>query len=164
MTETYKYNILLVCTGNTCRSAMAKGITHKLVTEMKLDNIKIDSAGTGTITGMPATDYAIAAASHWDIDLTEHRSKPLTLELIRTANLILAMAPEHIEAILLYDKSAYSKSYLLKGFPQPYNYSQERVEDPIGGSLEQYNQTFLELDEIIRKIFPQIIELSETHG
>jgi len=163
MTETNKYNILLVCTGNTCRSAMAKGITRKLATDTKLDNVKIDSAGTGTIIGMPATDYAIAAAAHWDIDLTGHRSKPLTPELILKANLILAMASEHVEAILLYDKSAFSKSYLLKGFPQPYNYSQERVEDPIGGSLEQYNQTFLELDEIIRKIFPQIIELSRTH-
>jgi len=163
MTDSNEYNILIVCTGNTCRSAMAKGIAQKLITEMGLDNIIIDSAGTGTITGMPATDYAIAAASHWDIDLTGHRSKPLTPELIRQANLILAMAPEHVEAILLHDKAAYSKTYLLKGFPQSYSYSQERVEDPIGGSLEQYNQTFLELDEIIRKIFPQIIDLSRTH-
>lgn len=164
MTEINKYNILIVCTGNTCRSAMAKGITQKLVMDMNLDNIKIDSAGTGTINGMPATDYAIAAAAHWDIDLTGHRSKPLTPELISNASLILAMAPEHVEAILLHDKLAYSRSYLLKGFPQLFSYSQERVEDPIGGSLEQYNQTFLELDEIIRKIFPQIIELSKTHG
>jgi len=164
MTKADDYNILIVCTGNTCRSAMAKGITEKLVADMNLNNINIDSAGTGTMPGMPATDYAIAVAAHWDIDLTSHRSKPLTPELILKANLILAMASEHVETILHHDKTACSKTYLLKGFPQPYNYSQERIEDPIGGSMEQYNQTFLELDEIIRKIFPQIIELSRAHG
>jgi len=162
MTIESKHKILIVCTGNTCRSAMAKGIVEKVAAERKLDNFNVHSAGTGAMVGMPATDYAIAAAAHWDIDISNHRSTPLTPELITQSKLILVMAPEHAEAILSYDRSAMSRLYLFKGFPQHYEKSQERVEDAIGGSLEQYNQTFLELDEITRKIFPQIVELSRS--
>ena len=159
-----KFKILLVCTGNTCRSPMAEGIINKLISEKKIDSIEVNSAGTGTIDGSPATDYAIEVAKHWDIDIAGHRSTVLTANLIRQADLILAMGHEHVQRIISSDKSARDKTHLLKGFPNPCNPTQERVEDPIGGSLEQYNQTFLELDEELRKIFPRIIEISSGKG
>ncbi|MCP4580660.1 MAG: low molecular weight protein arginine phosphatase [candidate division Zixibacteria bacterium] len=162
MTANPKYKVLIVCTGNTCRSAMAKGILRKVAEERKLNNLEIYSAGTGAMAGMPATDYAIAAAAHWDIDISGHRSTALTPELIKNSNLILAMAPEHADTILSYDRATISKLHLFKGFPLSYERSQAGVDDPIGGSLEQYNQTFLELDEITRNIFPQIIKLSRA--
>jgi protein-tyrosine-phosphatase len=155
-----KFKILIVCTGNTCRSPMAEGIAKKIAAERNVGNLEITSAGIGTIDGLPATDYAIEAARHWDIDISQHRSTSLTVKLAQGADLILAMAPEHVERIISIDKQFRDKTYLVKSFPLPYDRSQARVDDPIGGSLEQYNQTFLELDEIFRKIFPKIIEMT----
>lgn len=160
MTDSPKFSILFVCTGNTCRSPMAEGITRKIALEYNIDKFHISSAGTGAINGLPATNYAIAAAKHWDIDIIQHQSRTLNKNIIKGSDLILAMGVEHVEYILALDRSAKSRTYMLKGFPKPFSAMQERVEDPIGGSLDQYNQTFLELDEIIRKSFPQIVELS----
>jgi protein-tyrosine-phosphatase len=157
-----KFKLLIVCTGNTCRSPMAEGIAKKIVTEKGLGNFFISSAGIGTADGLPATDYAIEAAKHWDIDIQNHRSTVLTAQLAMESDLILAMAPEHADRIISMDKRLRDKTYLMKGFPIPFSHGQARVDDPIGGSLEQYNQTFLELDEILRKIFPKIIEISQA--
>ena len=163
MTDSPDFSILLVCTGNTCRSPIAEGIAKKVAAEYNVNNFKISSAGTGAINGLPATDYAIAAAKHWDVDISKHRSKTLNKKLIKASDLILAMSSEHIEVVLALDRSALPRAYMFKGFPQPYSAMQERVEDPIGGSLEQYNQTFLELDEVLRKKFPHIVELSKKN-
>lgn len=160
--ESDNFKLLIVCTGNTCRSPMAEGIARKIAQEKGLDNFVVFSAGTGTADGYPATDYAIEAAKHWDIDISGHRSTALTRESAGKADLILAMSPEHVERILSLDKSLKDITYLMKGFPAPYTIGQARVDDPIGGTLEQYNQTFLELDEILRKIFPKIIEMAEN--
>lgn len=152
------YNILIVCTGNTCRSPMAEGILKSLLAERGTENIHIGSAGIGAMNGMPATLFAIEAARNWGIDITGHRARQLTEKLIADADLILAMTPEHVEAILRRNSAAANKTFLIRGFPAPYSTSQEGVRDPIGGTLEEYNQTFLELDEILRRSEGKIIE------
>lgn len=163
MTENSTYSILFVCTGNTCRSPMAEGIAKKIAGEYSANHISISSAGTAEFNGIPATEYAIEAAKHWGVDISNHHSRALNKQRINNSDIILAMAQEHILSILSMDKSASKKAFLFKAFPQPYDSFQERVDDPIGGTLEQYNQTFLELDEVLRKIFPQIVELSQIN-
>jgi len=86
-----KYNVLFICTGNTCRSPMAEGLLKHHTALERLDHIQITSAGTAAITGLTATNNAIRASAEHGIDISSHRSKPLTAGLVREADLILTM-------------------------------------------------------------------------
>ena len=156
------FKILIVCTGNTCRSPMAEGILKSTMKNRGIENIKVGSAGIGALEGMPATPFAIEAAKLWDVDISHHRARQLNRAMLQEAGLILAMAPEHSESIIRKAPEAAAKTYLIKGFPEPLSKSQEGVQDPIGGTIDDYNQTYMELDEILRRIENKIITLSDS--
>jgi protein-tyrosine-phosphatase len=141
---------------------MAEGILRTLLSERGIENIKVSSAGVGALEGMPATSFAIEAAKLWGVDISSHIARQLNTRIIDDADLILVMSPEHYEAIKRKMPQALPKTYLFKGFPEPLSPRQEGVHDPIGGSLDDYNQTFMELDEILRRIEGRIIQLYES--
>jgi protein-tyrosine-phosphatase len=157
-----EFNLLIICTGNTCRSPMAEGILKAILKDRGIKNITVSSAGIGAMNGMPATPYAIEAAKNWGVDISSHRAREITRDMIEKADLILGMAPEHVDAVVRKNPKAAAKTFLIKAFPAPYSPSQEKVQDPIGGTLNEYNQTYLELDEVLRKIVNRIIELSDS--
>ncbi|MCA9436480.1 MAG: low molecular weight phosphatase family protein, partial [Candidatus Omnitrophica bacterium] len=87
MTE--EVRVLLVCTGNSCRSAMAEGLLKRMLREGKVDNVSVRSAGTMTGGGSPASEGAQAVCREVDVDLSEHRSSPLTGSMLSWADIIL---------------------------------------------------------------------------
>jgi len=152
-----KYNIMFVCTGNTCRSPMAEGALKKLFEKEKPGPYKVFSCGTAGASGYPATSYAREAAKMWDIDLTGHASQQLTEALIEKSDLILAMSPEHLETVLEISPEAAEKTFLFKNFPENDPVG-EAVEDPIGQDLSKYNEIFLEIGEYLGKNLPEFVK------
>jgi len=152
-----KYVIMFVCTGNTCRSAMAQGALKVLLEKERPGKAEVISAGTSAAHNFPATLYAIEAAKIWDADLSRHLSQPLTGALIDKADLIFGMTSSHVEIVLAIRPEASAKTYLFKNFPDS-NPDGEGVEDPIGMSLDQYNQTFLEIGELLGQYLPEIVK------
>lgn len=158
MTED-NFTVLLVCTGNTCRSPMAAGILKKMLADEGIEGVSVLSAGTAALEGMPATDLAVSTSADWQIDLSGHRSQPVTDKLVAEADLILTMTPEHREEILSHDPEAASKTFLLKGFPgSGKNDPTLYVRDPIGGGASEYQRAFLEIEESLRRIFSGILQ------
>ena len=74
-------NLLLVCTGNTCRSPMAEVIARDLLKGE--DGAVVRSAGVSAGPGAAATPQAVAAAGELGLDLSTHRSQPLTAQAVR---------------------------------------------------------------------------------
>jgi protein-tyrosine-phosphatase len=101
--------------------------------------------------------YANEAAKIWDVDLSKHLSRPLTSAVIDKADLIFAMTPEHYREIVRVKKDAAHKTFIFKSFPKP-GAEGEGVVDPIGQSLDRYNETFLEIGEHLGKVFDEIVK------
>ncbi|MBM3957291.1 MAG: hypothetical protein FJ313_04485, partial [Gemmatimonadetes bacterium] len=73
------FRVLLVCTGNQCRSPMAEALLRRLAATDSAAplEIRVSSAGTAAPAGFPATQQAQEACAEEGIDLTGHRSRPV---------------------------------------------------------------------------------------
>lgn len=127
--------ILLVCTGNLCRSPMAVGLwREKLRREGMGDKYQVRSAGIWAAEGLPAAAYAIQVMAERGIDISHHRGHNLTLEDVEEADLILTMTKSHKEIITNQYPQAAGKTYLLSEMVgRKYD-----ISDPYGSSLALY--------------------------
>lgn len=155
-----KYKILLVCTGNTCRSPMAEGILKQMLKEKNISHIEVNSAGVGALPGSAPTAFAIDTVKLYNIDISQHQAQKINHGLLQEADLILVMAPEHFYYIQQLDPNLTSKIYLLKAFPQKEIDGKHNIKDPLGGDSEVYQKCFYELEEQLRRIWPILLEWS----
>lgn len=159
--------ILFVCTGNTCRSAMAEGIFKKMLKGRTKDYIKFNiiSAGISALPGMSPTPEAISVMFEHGIDISQHHTQELQEELIKKADLILVMTNEHKEYIHKEFIFTQNKTFLLKKFTldnkSESNQNNERnyeIIDPIGRKIEFYRIVAKELKKNLKNILDKILE------
>jgi protein-tyrosine-phosphatase len=162
-----KFEVLFVCTGNTCRSPMAEGILKRMLKKKGIDHLKVNSAGTLGMDHAPASLFAIKVAGDRNVDLSHHRSRELNGKMLQEADLILVMSKEHLDHVKRMDRRAEIKSYLLKAFPHQPSVSNEDknrgvlfIKDPMGGSLDEYERSFLEIEKEMERIFPKLLCLA----
>ncbi|ENY5366365.1 TPA: protein tyrosine phosphatase [Klebsiella quasipneumoniae] len=119
-------SILVVCTGNICRSPIGERYLRNL-----LPDKKIDSAGTGALIEHAADNSAIKVAQIHGLSLEGHLSRQFTSSLGRQYDLILAMEKSHIEQIGNIAPEARGKTMLFghwleqRDIPDPYRKSDE---------------------------------------
>lgn len=147
-------SILFICTGNSCRSVMAEGLMRKRLYEIGKNDIAVASAGTMAMKGLPPTDETVKVMREADVDVSESRTKNVTSDMIKNADLILAMEPMHKDSVLKHVPQASSKTFLLKAYGNeskllPKGYS---VQDPIGKPLEFYRATRDDINAEIERI------------
>lgn len=91
--------VLIVCAGNTCRSPMAGGILRKLAEDRNIA-IEIRTAGLAHHPSKPVASKAVAVMKEWGIDISDDYSKPVTVDDLKWADLILSLTQNINEDLL----------------------------------------------------------------
>ena len=153
--------IVFVCTGNTCRSPMAQGILQAYLDEAGISHIDVKTAGVMTIPGLIPSPDAVQVMNAQGIDISKHRSAPLTPEMLRKADLILGMTPFHVQFALRMDDEARGagaagipareKTFLLKEYTKS-DLKNYQITDPMGATLEVYKRVYREIKLAVEKL------------
>jgi len=146
-----KKTVLFICTGNSSRSVMAKGLLEKKLKEKCRQNIEVLSAGTMMLPGLGATEETKELLGRDGIDVSNHRSQKVAKEIVKKSDIILVMEKLHEEKIVQLVPEAKFRVFLLKEFAK-INDNNLDIADPIGKSIEFYTQTFSVIKEAIERI------------
>jgi len=148
---------LLVCTGNTCRSPMAEGIFRKYLAEKlqcELDRLykmgyTVSSVGIMDRVGFPASTEAIIACAAKGIDITAHKSRTLSQQLIEDSDFIFTMERMHRWRVTALSPEATERCVLLA--------ENEEIADPIGQSQQIYNGCAELIESAVRKRISELV-------
>jgi protein-tyrosine-phosphatase len=147
-------NLLFVCTGNICRSPLAEAIARDALKRRERTDVIVGSAGTGAWDGAPASEGAYLVGLEHGLDLSGHRARLLTRELVQGADLILTMARHHRARV--HELGGDGRTFVL-GEYAGLSGEEAEVSDPFGGDIEIYRTTYSQLDGLVRDALARVL-------
>jgi len=146
--------ILVVCTANICRSPMAAALLkHALAAQPEpLRSLEVVSAGVGSRDGETVSANSVTALKKVGLDISAHRSRAITEDLVRGAVAVLGMTESHRAMIHFAITPRPRNVHLFREF-MPRSGDKE-IGDPFGGSLKLYEAT---RDEMVEAV-PSLVE------
>jgi protein-tyrosine phosphatase len=137
---------------------MAEVLLRQRVEKEGLTGWEVESAGTWTVDGQPASRYAVQLMAERGLDLVSHRSRRVNRLIMEQADLVLVMTQGHAEALRLEFPDLREKIFMLSEMRNSYRYD---IDDPYGASLAEYRACATTLTDLIDAGFKRIRSLAE---
>jgi protein-tyrosine-phosphatase len=123
--------ILFLCTGNTCRSAVAEGIARARLGPQS--GVAFESAGLYALDGAPASPHTLEVAAEVGVDLSLHRARSVNRQMAEGVDRIYVMARSQAEALAQMRAGLGDRVVLLDP-------GGEDIPDPYGADLDAYRR------------------------
>ncbi len=170
--------VLFVCTANQGRSPMAEALLKARLAQEGLDTVDVSSAGLWE-GGFPVSKPVLAAVAERGGDLGAHRSRRVTTEMARDADLVLGLAREHVHEVVALDPGLAARTFTLKALARHLDGRPPRqagqslaeyvgaeavlpagpdddVEDPYGGPASAVAETAEEIAALLDRVVPRL--------
>jgi len=152
--------LLFVCSGNTCRSPMASVIAVAAA-RARQHELEVRSAGLMAPAGSPASAAAVAVAAEHGLDLSGHRAAQLDSDDLEWADLVLGMTHGHVDAVRRQAPDLPTvpvTAFLATENPR----AGMGIEDPFGGTVEEYQRVWAELEQAVEAMLERLSESTEA--
>lgn len=145
--ERVPIHILYVCSANMCRSPMAEAHLKSIIKD--IENVKVRSAGTIAVSGMPMSIGAGAILEEENIE-PHHQSAHVAKPILDWADIIFVMEEEHKNFLIELSPESKEEIVFLGNFKDKNR--PEEIEDPIGKGIEVYREIFREIESANKRV------------
>lgn len=173
---TRERQIIVVCTGNICRSPLAEVLLARGLADVDAA-VAVTSAGTSPAVGLTPDRHLRRMADDLGVDVSRHLPQPATMALLGRADLVLAATVAHVDEVLWRSPhtptttllAAARRAELIGGNPVPFEQWVRRlttsvdgspvctppfddIADPYGGPRRAYRRMAHEVDDAVTRL------------
>ena len=152
-------SFLMVCLGNICRSPLAEGILRHKLNKLNIDNINVDSAGTGNWhVGSSPDKRSIEIAMKHEIDISNQKARQFSYEDFEKFDQIFVMDTSNLQNIRSQAKSKKDVEKIKLILDYSYPDKNESVPDPYFGGIDGFEHVYNLLNNACDKIIENLIK------